>query len=282
MGFVLFKVRKRLVPDFINNYDLVVEPSFPFIKKLKVGNVKIIGGIVDKVYIKMFYSKELVLDSYRKLMDIIKVNEQEEGTAIIKPSDCHVPNSYYTDTISESQITGSYQGEQYSRERMIDMISALSIREVTGYISGTISDYQASELALYGKLLRGRCIYYPNDSLLSILWNGGFSGFNEQRLADWCTESERLKVMEIVSRNMIYPDAFRIQDRYISIAEYGPYFNYGYSGEGYINSPNVEGDIRTGILNLTLPSHIKNGNTTKLCGNGVCGNTAYFPPRSWT
>jgi len=80
MGCVLFKVRKRLASDFVNNYGLIVEPSFPFVKKLKIGKIKIIGGKIDHVFIKIPYnrnnnSKKLVLDCYRKLLDIISINE---------------------------------------------------------------------------------------------------------------------------------------------------------------------------------------------------------------
>ena len=75
MGNVLFKVRKRLAIDFIHRYDLLVLPTFPFIKKLKIGELRIISGRVDHVFIKMSDSKEFILDCYRRLLDIIKVNE---------------------------------------------------------------------------------------------------------------------------------------------------------------------------------------------------------------
>ena len=83
MGYVLFKVRKRLGTDFINNYDLIVEPSFPFVKRLRVGKIKITTGKIDHIFIKIPYnqndnSKKLVLDCYRKLMDIISVNEYKK------------------------------------------------------------------------------------------------------------------------------------------------------------------------------------------------------------
>lgn len=78
---IKFKLRKRLDNDFINNYDLLVIPTFPFIKRLKVGNLKIVTGRrIDHVYIKIpynqdTYSKKIVLDCYRRLLDIIRVNE---------------------------------------------------------------------------------------------------------------------------------------------------------------------------------------------------------------
>ena len=81
MTQVKFKIRKRIDFDFVNNYDLLVIPTFPFIKKIKVGKIKITSGRrIDSVYLKIPYnhntnSKELVLDCYRKLLDIIKVNE---------------------------------------------------------------------------------------------------------------------------------------------------------------------------------------------------------------
>ena len=84
MGCVLFKIRKRLGIDFVNNYDLLVIPAFPFIKRLKEGNVKIISNKkIDYVYLKMPYnqnynSKDLVLTFYRRLMDVIKVNEYKK------------------------------------------------------------------------------------------------------------------------------------------------------------------------------------------------------------
>ena len=83
MRKIKYKVRKRLAIDFIKNYDLLVIPTFPFIKRLKVGNLKIVSNKrikIDYVYIKIPYnkdinSKKLVLDCYRRLLDIIRVNE---------------------------------------------------------------------------------------------------------------------------------------------------------------------------------------------------------------
>ena len=81
MTRIKFKVRKRLDNDFIYNYDLLVIPTFPFIRRLEVGKIRIITGRrIDYVYIKIpynqdTYSKRIVFDCYRRLLDIIRVNE---------------------------------------------------------------------------------------------------------------------------------------------------------------------------------------------------------------
>ncbi|MBR6133631.1 MAG: hypothetical protein IKQ29_02810 [Bacilli bacterium] len=83
MEYVLFKIKKILDKDFINNYDLLVIPSFPFNKRIKLNDIKIIPGNknrIDQITIKHPYnkdntSKELLLNTYIKLLDIIKINE---------------------------------------------------------------------------------------------------------------------------------------------------------------------------------------------------------------
>ena len=81
MGKICIKRRKQLNKDLINNYDLLIEPTFPFIKKYKIGNIKIITKEIDYIYIKIPYNhnnKNRLLNIYKKLLDIINVNEYKK------------------------------------------------------------------------------------------------------------------------------------------------------------------------------------------------------------
>lgn len=189
----------------------------------------------------------------------------------------NVPNEYYNDIISENQITNN---GQYSHDYMMNIITALSIRETIGYANADISDFLINCVAIYGKLLRARCIFYPTTSLMEILNTGGFTGFNEQSLESRAAPEIRAKLLELVSNNFIHPGAYGILSEYIPLISYAPFFNYGYAGLGYQEcTPSIEQSLSNKILSLEIESHIKNGNTTDL--SGCCGNTGYFPPRAW-
>lgn len=228
------------------------------------------------------YPSQLVGDIYNYaifceepvLVSMYLENSSENSTELIKVH--NVPNEYYANTITDAQITGN---GAYTKEYIFDIITALSIRETIDYASANISDYAINCVAIYGKLLRARCIYHPNTSLMDILLAGDFSGFSQQRLASVADESIREKLLELVSNNLIYPNAYGILSDYIPLISYGPYYNYGYAGFGYSNSPTIESELTAKILNKNIKSHITLGNTDDL--SGCCGNTAYFPPRTW-
>lgn len=189
----------------------------------------------------------------------------------------NVPAAYYENEITEEQIT---KGSSYSKDHMLQMITALSIRETIGYASANLSDYQKNSVAIYGKLLRARCIFYSSDGLLNILYAGGFSGFAEQTLEQTCNAAQRETLLNLVTQNFINPNAYGIMDRYIPTISAGPYFNYGYAGAGYPNNdPSIESELKNKIDNQQIVSHITIGNARQCCG--CVGNTAYFPPNAW-
>lgn len=186
-----------------------------------------------------------------------------------------VPDAYYTTIFSKEQVTA---GTNYIYNEMIDYASGLCYREMGESTAG--ADYTINGISIYAKLIRARWIE-SGKTLKWVFENSGFSGFNWQKLSQLNVNSNlQESIKGAVEANLCQPGAFKILSQYLDIVNGAPYFNYGYSGEGYpINTPDIEEELTNKILNKTIISHLTLGNSKKLLG--CVGNTALFANNNW-
>lgn len=199
------------------------------------------------------------------------------GNELIKIG--QIPNSYYTDDFT-NKITN---GTNRNFTEMIDIASGLCCREIGFRTDDSLDKKESlSGISIYAKLLRARLTVDSQNSLNHVFQVGGFTGFQYQSLNNRkdITEDFKAKIKDSVQKNLCYPQAYNILQKYLYIVNNAPYFNYGYAGLGYPqNTSSIEEKLTNEILNKQIISHITIGNSKHLIG--CVGNTAYFSNNNW-
>lgn len=201
-------------------------------------------------------------------------NNNDTKNKIILTQTGNVPKLYYTAIFSEDIIT---RNTNYNFTEMMDYAGGLCFREVGASLDG--EDATISGIGIYAKLIRSRMMF--GNSLEWVFRNSGFEGFNWQKLSQLdVNESLRGKIKETIELNLCYPEGYNLLQQHSSLAAAAPYYNFGYSGYGYPkNTKDIENELTHQILNNTIDSHIRRGNSRQLLQ--CVGNTAYFSLNEW-